>query len=124
MVLTKPGGINQPRDFLQKEVDKWMVKNSPAILNQALMELGSLVCTAQKPLCLICPIKKKCQAFKLNQVHLIPLKKRKKEKEIWFWKPTIHIKKNQIALTKNHSLPVLKNYPLFPGTAIKKDTSS
>ncbi len=114
---------NKPaRDFLQKEVDKWMVKSPPSILNQALMELGSLVCTAQKPLCLICPIKKNCQAFKLNQAHLIPLKKTKKEKEIWFWKPTIHIKKNQVALTKNHSLPVLKNYPLFPGKAIRKDT--
>ena len=114
---------NKPaKDFLQKEVDKWMLKHPPSILNQALMELGSLVCTAQKPLCFICPIKKKCQAFNLNQVHLIPLKKTKKEKEIWLWQPNIHIKKNKIALTDNHSLPVLKSYPLFPGKATKRNT--
>ena len=114
---------NKPaRDFLQKEVDKWMLKHPPSILNQALMELGSLVCTAQKPLCFICPIKKKCQGFNLNQVHLIPLKKTKKGKEIWLWQPDIHIKKNKIALTDNHSLPVLKSYPLFPGKATKRNT--
>ena len=114
---------NKPaRDTLQKEVDNWMLKKPPSILNQALMELGSLICTAQKPLCPICPLKQNCQAFKHNEIHLIPLRKTKKKKEIWLWKPTIHIKKNQIALTKKHSLPVLKNYPLFPGKAIKKKT--
>ena len=127
-VLTRYLGFKKPywnkkeRGTLQKEVDKWMLKKPPSILNQALMELGSLVCTAQKPLCLICPLKQNCQAFKHNETHLIPLKKTKKEKEIWFWMPIIHIKKNQIALTKKHSLPVLKNYLLFPGKAIKKNT--
>ena len=110
------------REILQKKVDQWMIKNPPDILNQALMELGSLVCTAQKPLCLICPLKKNCQSFKNDQTHLIPLKKKQKKKEIWLWKPFIFMKKNQIALTKNHFLPVLKNYPLFPGPAIKRKT--
>ena len=108
------------RDILQKAVDKWTAKNPSAILNQALMELGCLVCTVRKPFCLICPIKKNCQAFKQNQVHLIPIKKQKKEKEIWFWKPLIYTQKNKMALTKQHCLPVLKSYPLFPGKATRK----
>ena len=118
----KPWWNKQGRETLQQEVDQWMIKYPPAILNQALMELGALVCTAQKPLCPVCPLKKNCKALKHNQVHLIPLKKEKKEKEIWFWKPLVFTKKNEVALTHNHSLPVLKNYPFFPGKAIRRKT--
>jgi A/G-specific adenine glycosylase len=35
-------------------------------LNQSLMELGALVCTARNPQCLICPVKKLCVAFAEN----------------------------------------------------------
>ena len=91
-----------------------------SIMNQALMELGSMVCTVQKPLCPACPLKKNCQAFKHNQVHLIPLKQKQKEKEIWLWKPLVCIKNNQVAFIRSHSLPVLKNYPVFPGKASKR----
>src|SRR5579862_6075081 len=31
--------------------------------NQALMDLGALICTARKPRCLICPMAKSCRAF-------------------------------------------------------------
>lgn len=110
------------REVLQKEVDTWMKEKPPAILNQALMELGSLVCTAQNPMCLLCPLKKNCQALKYNLIESIPKKKKKKEKEVWVWKPSVLIQKNKIALVKNHCLPVLKNYPFFPGKALRKKT--
>ena len=110
------------RQTLQQAVDQWMIKNPPAILNQALMELGALICTVRKPLCTACPLKKNCKALKHNQIDLIPLKKEKKAKEIWLWKPLVLTKKNQVALTHNHSLPVLKNYLFFPGKAVRKKT--
>ena len=31
--------------------------------NQALMDLGAMVCTARKPRCLVCPMAKSCLAF-------------------------------------------------------------
>ena len=110
------------RKILQKEVDTWIKEKPPAILNQALMELGSLVCTAQNPMCLLCPLKKNCQAFQYNLIETIPKKKKKKEKEIWIWTPAVLMKKNKIALVKNHCLPVLKNYPFFPGKAVRRKT--
>ena len=110
------------RALLQKEVDTWMKEKPPATLNQALMELGSLVCTAQNPICLLCPLKKNCQSFKYNLTEIIPKKKKKKEKEIWVWTPFVLMKKNKIALVKNHCLPVLKNYHFFPGKAVRRKT--
>jgi len=41
-----------------------MGKSDPAIFNQALMELGALVCTAAAPRCRECPLKALCLACK------------------------------------------------------------
>src|SRR4051812_34936733 len=34
--------------------------------NQALMDLGAMVCVARNPKCLVCPMAKSCRAFQLN----------------------------------------------------------
>ena len=34
--------------------------------NQALMDFGATVCTARKPKCLICPLRRRCAAFPFN----------------------------------------------------------
>ena len=40
--------------------------------NQALMELGALVCTPRQPACEKCPVRKFCAALKQGRVHLLP----------------------------------------------------
>ncbi len=42
------------------------------IFNQALMELGALVCRSKNPSCLICPLRKSCLAYKDGVVDIIP----------------------------------------------------
>lgn len=42
--------------------------------NQALMELGSLVCTPAKPSCLVCPARRWCRAAGAGAADRIPLK--------------------------------------------------
>jgi len=115
----KPWWNTKERNHLQKKADKWVENHSPSLVNQALMELGSLICTAHKPLCINCPISNNCQAFKQSKTHLIPIKKKKKQKEIWLWKPDLYIKNHQVALIKKHNLPFLKNYFMLPGKIIK-----
>ena len=41
-------------------------------LNQALMELGALICTPRDPQCLLCPVRKQCLAFKKGRVNELP----------------------------------------------------
>ena len=108
------------RDFLQTEANRWVLSYPPALVNQALIELGALVCRAKQAKCLLCPLQDQCQAYRRNQIDSIPLKRKKKEAEIWFWEPVVFLKKERVALTPVHSLPVLKDYPLFPGPAFKR----
>lgn len=50
---------------------------SPRDFNQALMELGALVCKPQKPLCLLCPIRSDCTAFAQQRTDDLPRPKAK-----------------------------------------------
>ena len=47
----------------------------PGDFNQALMELGATVCLPKKPLCMICPLKKKCKAQQRGEVNQFPAPK-------------------------------------------------
>ncbi len=46
---------------------------SPRLLNTALTDLGSLVCTPQNPLCEKCPFQNECEARRRNLTSKIPL---------------------------------------------------
>lgn len=52
---------------------------APRNLNQALMELGAIVCTPKAPSCKLCPVSTACQAFQKNQVDRFPSPKPPKE---------------------------------------------
>jgi len=42
--------------------------------NQALMDLGAMVCTPERPLCTRCPLSARCAAHRTNRVDSIPAK--------------------------------------------------
>ncbi|MBI1800395.1 MAG: A/G-specific adenine glycosylase [Chloroflexi bacterium] len=46
--------------------------------NQALMDLGSGICVARKPRCLLCPLQDDCQAFQRGLQERLPLKAARK----------------------------------------------
>lgn len=58
-------------DFLMEMMQEF----SPRNFNQALMELGALVCTPRKPLCNNCPVQHSCSSYKLGTVLSRPVKK-------------------------------------------------
>ncbi|MCH2156889.1 MAG: A/G-specific adenine glycosylase [Opitutales bacterium] len=66
---------------LQAAADMLVHPERPGDHNQAMMELGALVCVKQRPTCTICPWVQKCVAAKTGQPEAFPnLKKRKIEK--------------------------------------------
>lgn len=51
-------------------------REQPGRFNQALMDLGSLICTPKRPRCHECPVARRCDAFALEAVDRIPAPKR------------------------------------------------
>ncbi len=61
----------------KKKIEAWAAllldRDNPRAFNQALMELGALVCTPKKPQCEICPLKYYCLACKRDTVAIRPV---------------------------------------------------
>jgi A/G-specific adenine glycosylase len=43
-----------------------------SLLNQALMELGAVICTPRQPKCTVCPLRQRCQAFRSGCAAQLP----------------------------------------------------
>ncbi len=77
------------RYFKKDDIKKFIEKNSKELLyrfssrdfNQALMDLGSLICTNTNPKCSICPLEKSCMKY-INEVkkEQTPFKNSNREK--------------------------------------------
>ena len=52
------------------------------IFNQALMELGALVCRSREPICIFCPVRNSCLAYGKSIQEIIPWPKKKILKDI------------------------------------------
>ncbi len=91
-----------------------LLSHNPAAWNQALMELGALICLPTRsrkvaaadpeagPKCTRCPLNAQCAAFLADEVSLYPAAKIRSEKRdvaiaaVWVWR------KNKILVIRNH----------------------
>jgi A/G-specific adenine glycosylase len=64
---------------LQKTAGHLLSPKSPGAWNQAMMELGAMVCTPRAPQCLVCPAAKFCRARQLGDPESFPEKRKKPE---------------------------------------------
>lgn len=77
--------ITQPtyKKALRKRMLDFMPQHAAGDFNQALMELGALVCIPNgAPKCEICPVMHLCLAQQHKTFHYLPIKKRKKDRRI------------------------------------------
>jgi A/G-specific adenine glycosylase len=57
-------------------LEPYLPSRNPGVFNQALMELGALICRARNPACLICPLIEFCRAYALGEQEIIPRPRR------------------------------------------------
>lgn len=104
------------RQQFQSWADALVADHPPGDMNQALMDLGSTLCTRHQPACRLCPLQNACLAFKRETQLSFPRKKVRRPREIWYWKPEVCIDRNQVNMVYNENLlPFLKNQWILPG---------
>lgn len=64
---------------LQESLSAKMPRSGPGLYNQALMELGALVCKPRQPRCSQCPLETLCLANRQNRVHELPRPKPRRQ---------------------------------------------
>lgn len=81
-VFSRLDAINQPFDTVAsrrqlEERVRGLIPAQAGDFNQALMELGALICTPAKPRCSECPVQSHCKAFSQGNPETYPLKVKK-----------------------------------------------
>ncbi len=70
-----PIGTGPARRAIREVVLGWMSQDRPGDFNQALMELGAIVCKPTSPSCGECPIAEDCVAKRQGLTDQLPIKK-------------------------------------------------
>lgn len=94
---------------------KVISKEDPSSFNQAVMELGALVCTPKSPTCLLCPINEHCRAYKEGIEEQLPVKTKKaKQKKKKYKAILIKNSTGKIVIEKRSEKGLLANLWQFP----------
>ncbi len=90
-VLARYYGIHEPvnsvqgRQVFEDRAFSILDRENPGIHNQAVMELGALVCLPRNPACGNCPLQMECVAYNRGIIDLLPLKSDKKAQKIRYF---------------------------------------
>ena len=88
------------RDRLWALAAELVPAGAPGAFNQALMELGALVCTSRQPACLVCPVRSSCQALRLGRVGELPSRKARPMRKVLTWTSAFVERKGEILLAR------------------------
>ena len=85
------------------------------LFNEALMEVGALICTPRSPDCLKCPLKNECQGYRSGQPALLPIKRPKKKIPHFDVAAAVIRQKKKILITRRPEKGLLGGLWEFPG---------
>lgn len=115
--ITKPSVKKQTEELLKKH----MPKEEASAFNQAMMEIGAIVCLPNgEPKCKECPIRNCCLAYKRQVVMELPVKTKKKARrieEITVF--IIHSENGTVALRRRAESGLLAGMYEFPNVPEK-----
>ena len=120
-VFTRVFNISTPIQASRTEKVLWEIaedllpKSDPGDFNQALMELGALVCLPKKPLCDRCPLAGDCQAHHLELQESLPRRKEKAPLPHLQVAAAVILKGGQVLLAKRPPEGLLGGLWEFPG---------
>lgn len=103
------------RTVFDEAMRKIISQKQPGDFNQAMMDLGSSICTPTNPQCEICPIQQFCQAYRERRQTDFPVKsKKQKPKDVYYVAGIIENKEQEIFLQQRLETGLLANMWLFP----------
>ncbi|MGK0551271.1 A/G-specific adenine glycosylase [Enterococcus faecalis] len=103
------------RKIFDAAMRKIIDQKRPGDFNQALMDLGSAICTPTSPKCAACPIQEFCRAYQSGTMAEYPVKTKKvKAKDVFYLGAIIETKQQEFLLEQRASIGLLANMWLFP----------
>ncbi|WP_369886813.1 A/G-specific adenine glycosylase [Enterococcus ratti] len=110
------------RKIFDEAMRKIIDEKYPGEFNQALMDLGSAICTPTSPSCEQCPIQSFCLAYKKEKQACYPVKTKKaKPKDCYYVCAAIQNQEGAYYFEERHHQKLLANMWMFPMIEVTKE---
>jgi A/G-specific adenine glycosylase len=111
------------RDVLFKKLNAYVGQIKPSVFNQAIMELGALICTPKKPKCTDCALGDDCFANKFLKQTDLPVKSKSKPVPTYNIVVGLIYFNNKLLIAKRKEEKMLGGLWEFPGGKINDNES-
>jgi len=105
----------------KEAADRLLSPQDPATFNQAMMELGAMVCKPQQPLCSACPLQRMCLAHETDRVGEYPKKQKRSPTPQFKIVVGVVFKNRNVLITRRKAEGLLGGLWEFPGGKIQKN---
>lgn len=109
-----PIDTNKGQKHFQSIADELLDINNPGEYNQAIMELGALVCTPKKPHCQTCPVLEICQSGRNQTWDQFPVKSKKVKVSKRSLHYIVYLHKDKTIIRKRTAKDIWKGLYDFP----------
>jgi A/G-specific adenine glycosylase len=123
-LIDKPVNLSSSRTIFKEQADLLLDQSEPGDFNQAIMELGAIICRPKNPKCHDCPITSFCGSFKMNQQSKYPLSVKSKSIPEYHIAVGIIHKNGHILIIQRQPDGLLGGLWEFPGGRVKQGENS
>jgi len=114
--------VNRPKAYKQfKDIAGTLLdREQPGNFNQAIMELGALICKPARPTCDHCPVQPDCISYQHDRVDEFPKKEKRKPVPTLQMVAGVIRKKGRFLITRRKPAGLLGGLWEFPGGELQK----
>jgi A/G-specific adenine glycosylase len=120
--VTEPADSSRGEIILWELAAKYLPKGQAGDYNQALMDLGAMICVPRNPHCLICPLGRICKARQAGTQEQRPVLKPKKRRPHFFQVAAVIVKGDRLLIAKRPSRGLLGGMWEFPNGRVVAKT--
>jgi len=113
--------VNQPaslKDF-RAAAEELLKREDPGTFNQAIMELGALICRPRQPVCAACPVQRFCRAVQAGRVSEFPKRIQRRPTPQFRIAAGVVFRRGKVLITRRKPEGLLGGLWEFPGGKIQ-----
>lgn len=119
--IGRPIDSTEGRKHFETLAHQLLPKDRPGDFNQAMMDMGAMVCTPAQPKCHACPLTADCQAHQTNQQSCFPVKSKKVKKRDRFFNYLLIEKDQHFLINERQQKDIWKGLYEFPLVETEKE---
>ncbi|MGD8273756.1 MAG: A/G-specific adenine glycosylase [Desulfobacterales bacterium] len=122
--ISAPVNQSQSYSHFKSAADTLLDVKQPGTFNQAVMELGALICKPRNPECDACPLNQLCRAYQTRQVAHFPKRQKRTATPQYHIAVGVVFKNDRVLITQRRPEGLLGGLWEFPGGKIRDGESS